>query len=295
VAADVDPRFRGYEMWGSGTTGGLYNAQLSQPSASGPRGLPVSPRKPSSINHVVWWTDDLLRELLDGITISKWNWETETTGVLLAPSGIASNNGTKANPSLHADIVGDWREEVVWRESDSAALRIYTTTIPAAQRLYTLMHDHQYRVAIAWQNVGYNQPPHPSFYLGDGMAPQARPNIFVERDTTAPVIHSVAASPNVLWPPNHEMRDVTVAVSVTDDIDPLPLTRIIEVTSNEPELGIGSGDYAPDWEITGSLTLRLRAERSGAGSGRVYTIKVQSTDFFGNASVASTTVTVPQR
>ena len=91
------------------------------------------------------------------------------------------------------------------------------------------------------------------------------------------------------------MRDVTVAVSVTDDIDPLPLTRIIEVTSNEPELGIGSGDYAPDWEITGSLTLRLRAERSGAGSGRVYTIKVQSTDFFGNASVASTTVNVPQR
>jgi hypothetical protein len=166
--------------------------------------------------------------------------------------------------------------------------------MPAAQRLYTLMHDPQYRVAIAWQNVGYNQPPHPSFYLGDGMAPQVRPNVFVERDTTAPVIHSAVASPHVLWPPNHEMRDVTVTVSVTDDIDPQPLTRILEVTSNEPELGIGSGDYAPDWEITGNLTLRLRAERSGAGRGRVYTIKVQSTDFFGNASVTSTTVSVPR-
>jgi hypothetical protein len=295
VAADVDPRFRGYEMWGSGTTGGLYNAQFSQASVSGPRGVPVSTRKPNSINHVVWWTDDLLRELLDGITISKWNWQTEATGVLLAPSGIASNNGTKANPSLQADIVGDWREEVVWRESESGALRIYTTTIPAAQRLYTLMHDHQYRVAIAWQNVGYNQPPHPSFYLGDGMAPQVRPNIIVQRDTTSPVIHAVAASPKVMWPPNHEMRDVTVTVNVTDDVDPRPLTRIVEVTSNEPELATGSGDYAPDWEMTGSLTVRLRAERSGLGSGRVYTIKVQSTDFFGNATVASTTVRVPRR
>ena len=107
------------------------------------------------------------------------------------------------------------------------------------------------------------------------------------------MVHSVTASPNVLWPPDHEMRDVTVTVSVTDDIDPQPLTKILEVSSNEPELGSGSGDYAPDWEITGNLTLRLRAERSGLGSGRVYTIKVQSTDFFGNASVASTTVTVP--
>jgi hypothetical protein len=91
------------------------------------------------------------------------------------------------------------------------------------------------------------------------------------------------------------MRDVTVTVNVTDDVDPRPLTRIVEVTSNEPELATGSGDYAPDWEMTGSLTVRLRAERSGLGSGRVYTIKVQSTDFFGNATVASTTVRVPRR
>jgi hypothetical protein len=89
------------------------------------------------------------------------------------------------------------------------------------------------------------------------------------------------------------MRDVTVTLNVADDVDPQPLTKIIEVTSNEPEAGIGSGNHAPDWEVTGNLTLRLRAERSGAGSGRVYTITVQSTDFFGNASVASTTVTVP--
>jgi rhamnogalacturonan endolyase len=73
--------------------------------------------------------------------------------------------------------MGDWREEVIWRADDNASLRIYTTTIPAADRLYTLMHDPQYRVAIAWQNVGYNQPPHPSFFLGDKMKPPPHPRI----------------------------------------------------------------------------------------------------------------------
>jgi rhamnogalacturonan endolyase len=78
---------------------------------------------------------------------------------------------------LSADLFGDWREEVIWRTEDNASLRIYTTTIPATNRLDTLMHDRTYRLAIAWQNVGYNQPPHPGFFLGDGMRPPARPRI----------------------------------------------------------------------------------------------------------------------
>jgi rhamnogalacturonan endolyase len=78
---------------------------------------------------------------------------------------------------LSADLFGDWREEVVWRTRDSRELRIYTTTIPTRHRLVTLMHDPQYRLAIAWQNVAYNQPPHPSFYLDDAAPPLPRPNI----------------------------------------------------------------------------------------------------------------------
>ncbi|TDH75562.1 rhamnogalacturonan lyase, partial [Acinetobacter baumannii] len=84
--------------------------------------------------------------------------------------GAVSNNSTKATPALQADLLGDWREEAVWRTEDSSALRIYTTTIPTEHRLYTLMHDPVYRLGIAWQNVAYNQPPHTSFFLGDGMA-----------------------------------------------------------------------------------------------------------------------------
>jgi autotransporter-associated beta strand protein len=196
LALDVDPRFRGYEMWASGSTGGMYSARQSTPNAVlGPRGVQISATKPS-INFGVWWDGDLLRELLDGTTISKWNWLAGNTSNLLSESGIASNNGTKANPALSADILGDWREEVIWRESGNAALRIYTTTIPTESRFYTLMHDRQYREAIAWQNTGYNQPPHPSFFLGDGMAAPPTPNIVTSLETllgpAAPVFTAIS-------------------------------------------------------------------------------------------------------
>jgi rhamnogalacturonan endolyase len=92
-----------------------------------------------------------------------------------------SINGTKSTPCLSADIFGDWREEVIWRTADNRELRIYTTTIPTEHRFYTLMHDPQYRLAIVWQNVAYNQPPHPGFYLGVGMKPPPKPNITTKR------------------------------------------------------------------------------------------------------------------
>ena len=105
------------------------------------------------------------------------NWETSTETRLLTAEDCTSNNGTKATPALSADILGDWREEVIWRTTNNQELRIYTTTIPTPHRIYTLMHDPQYRLAIAWQNVAYNQPPHPGFFLGTDMPPAPRPNI----------------------------------------------------------------------------------------------------------------------
>jgi hypothetical protein len=90
---------------------------------------------------------------------------------LSAPGGLSSNNGTKSTPCLSADILGDWREEVIWRSSANNELRIYSTIIVATNRFYTLMHDPQYRCAIGWQNTGYNQPPHPGFYIGPQMYP----------------------------------------------------------------------------------------------------------------------------
>lgn len=84
-----------------------------------------------------------------------------------APPGLGQNH----RPIIQADLLGDWREEVIFRSADSRELRLYATTDPTDFRYYTLMHDRMYRVAIAWQNVAYNQPPHPSFYIGEEVDP----------------------------------------------------------------------------------------------------------------------------
>lgn len=161
VAADVSASYPGGECWGG--TSGLRTCTNGSAGSS-----------PSSSNHLIWWDGDELRELLDGTSITKYG-----GGTLLSASGCSSNNGTKSNPALTADILGDWREEVIWRTSDSSALRIYTTTILTSRRIYTLMHDSQYRVSIAWQNVAYNQPPHTGFRLGADMPQPAQPNIYL--------------------------------------------------------------------------------------------------------------------
>ncbi|MFB8377054.1 rhamnogalacturonan lyase [Paenibacillus taichungensis] len=164
MAADIDPRYKGAEVWADG---GLYTA----------KGQKIGTTLPSSTNFGIWWDGDLLRELLDSNRIDKWDYTNSKTVNLLTASGVSSNNGTKSTPNLQADLFGDWREEVVWRTNDSSALRIYTTTAITDNRIYTLMHDPVYRLGVAWQNVAYNQPPHTGFYLGDRMSTPPVPNI----------------------------------------------------------------------------------------------------------------------
>jgi len=158
---DIDAAWPGNECWAS--VGGLMSAT----------GVQISPKRPRSLNFGLWWDGDLLRESLDGIRIDKWSPQAQRLEPILdgARFGAASNNGTKSNPVLSADLFGDWREEVVWRSSADDALLVFSTTMPTRHRIPTLMHDPQYRVQVAAQNAGYNQPPHPSFFLGEGMAP----------------------------------------------------------------------------------------------------------------------------
>ena len=115
----------------------------------------------------------------------------------------------------------------------------------------------------------------------------------VEADTEPPTISSVTASPNVLWPANHKMVPVTVTVVAFDNTE-VTSCRILSVTSSEPDNGLGDGDTAFDIQTTGDLSLLLRAERSGKGNGRTYTITVKCQDEVGNASTGTVTVTVPR-
>jgi rhamnogalacturonan endolyase len=160
VADNIDHTRVGAQMWWSGSNG-LYDIHGNRIG-----------EQPQSTNFLIYWDDDLSRELLDGNHIDKYN-----GGRLFTANGAIANNWTKSTPALGADIFGDWREELILRSYDNQSLRIYTTTIPTDHRNYTLMHDPQYRLSIAWQNVGYNQPPHTGFYFGYGMKKSPKPNI----------------------------------------------------------------------------------------------------------------------
>lgn len=152
VAENILPNVPGAQMWWSGGKN-LFDIYGN-----------VVGDAPREINFVIWWDGDTSRELLDKNYIKKYPDE-----ILLTAEGAASNNGTKATPALSGDILGDWREELILRSNDNKELRIYSTTIPTDIKLPTLMQDRQYRLSMVWQNVGYNQPPHPGFYLGPGM------------------------------------------------------------------------------------------------------------------------------
>ena len=156
MAADIDPTHPGVEMW-SGDSQGIRNVK-GEIIAPKMRNMPT--------NMAVWWDGDLLRELLDRNMIIKYDWENKKFVPLVKFTGTLFNNGTKSNPCLQGDIIGDWREEVLVRSEDNASLRLYVSTIPTEYRFHTFLEEPIYRISIATQNVGYNQPTQPGFYFG---------------------------------------------------------------------------------------------------------------------------------
>lgn len=168
--ADIDPRYEGEECWSA--YGVLTSAQ----------GEVISTSYSMPANYAIWWDGDLGREIQDGIEIGKWNIKTEETDTIMRAENCKSINAAKSNPSLTADIFGDWREETIYPLKDGSALRIFTSTEPTSYRIPTLMHDTQYRNHVALQNVCYNQPTHTSFYLGYDTKTIPVPQIYTVQD-----------------------------------------------------------------------------------------------------------------
>ena len=187
MAADIDPTNPGVEMWSAGSHGirnvkgeavvpadwrSKANADdkhdgmkpgVDDDTALYQRGIRIP------TNFGIWWDGDLLREMLDHETVSKYDWNTGRMRKIARFTGCQFNNWTKSNPCLSADILGDWREEVVTRTPDSSELRVYVSPVPTSHRIPCLMEDIPYRLSVATENVGYNQPPETGFYLGAGM------------------------------------------------------------------------------------------------------------------------------
>jgi len=165
VADDISPLYDGAEAW-TNNSGGVFSAST---------GAIVDGKTTPSLNFLIYWDADESRELEDGTAITKYG-----GGTLQSCSACAANNGSKATPVITADLLGDWREEIIWREAGNTALRFYTTTDVTARRLFTLMHDPQYRMQVSSEQTGYNQPPHTSFHLGGGMVDPPKPDIHLK-------------------------------------------------------------------------------------------------------------------
>ena len=131
-------------------------------------------------NFRIFWDGDLYDELLNSTEISSWNGSKMAS--IFKADGCVSINSSKANPSLQADLFGDWREEVVYPTTDGNALRVYTTTEKTNYKMKSLMYDKLYREGVATEQTCYNQPPHISYYLSDDIFYGTLTNI--ELDTT---------------------------------------------------------------------------------------------------------------
>ena len=181
LAVDLTLEKEGAEFWSSAT--GIYAMSDWSELKPFPQ---FGGSNRASYNFAIWFDGDVARELLDSYSnstptasIFKYRLNGENMSNVQF-SGFLMNNGTKGTPMLQADIYGDWREEVLVRSASSSEMRIFSTTALTDVRLYTLMHNPQYRLSVAWQNVGYNQPPNVSYYLGGGMKIPRQPNITTE-------------------------------------------------------------------------------------------------------------------
>lgn len=167
LCAKIDPRYVGNQCWVMDD--GIYTME----------GELINEHGPESIDFAIWWDGDLIRELLDHEfdeekeqgypKIYKWDYENNKLITILDPAGTLSNNWKKGTPCIQADIIGDWREEAVWRNEDDTELRVYMSTDLTNHKFYTFMHDYVYRLSVAFQNTAYNQCTQTSFYIGPEM------------------------------------------------------------------------------------------------------------------------------
>jgi rhamnogalacturonan endolyase len=164
TAGDVDPAHRGYEMWAGAM--GMYTVQELD--------TPLTRSSLPPVNFRIWWDGDLLSENLDRNIVSKWAYP----GI---PSDAFSRTtldgiyGSRNAAPIYGDFFGDWREEVLLEKSDSSAFRVYTTTHVTDKRIYTLVHNPEYRISLC--EKGYMQSHMVDYYLGDGMSDPPKPNI----------------------------------------------------------------------------------------------------------------------
>ena len=247
VAGDVDSNSRGHELW-SAANWNTYTA----------KGKIWKADKRPAYNFRIYWDGDLLDELLDNTTISKWDHAKQQSNTLFQMQGNSCNT-TKATPNFSGDILGDWREEVILHDGASK-LYIYTTTTPTEHRMYTLAHDPVYRNGMSWQNTAYNQPPHLGFWLHGNKGKFPKPDIVLIGDNTpkaAAIVKQGAGSSSQVIVKGDSIVPFTFAIQHADgaNVDGLPagVTAVWNATTSSLYF---SGTPVVEGEFTYTITTK---------------------------------------
>jgi hypothetical protein len=256
MIGDIDARYPGQEAW-SNSVGGTFRANGTQ----------FTTTKPSSANFRVYWDGDLQDELLTGNKIDKWNGNGSSR--LLTLTGN-SCNGTKETPNICADILGDWREEVILHDGANR-LYIHTTTIPTDHKLYTLMHDPVYRNAISWQQSSYNQPAHLGFFLGAGVDKAPTPNIVLVGSQT----------------PSNQLPTVTLTAPANNTSYLAPASITISANASDADGTISSVSFYHGTTLIGTdATAPYQFNWTNVAAG-TYSITAVATDNAGGTTTSS--------
>lgn len=262
IAADIDANHRGHEMW----VAGYYSDGSKINNVYNCKGEVISTKRPS-VNFRIYWDGDLQDELLDGVNIDKWNGNGTTRLMTLSNySNAASCNTTKQTPNLSADILGDWREEIIlWDSQTASDLLLFTTIIPTEYKIPTLMHDHIYRMSVAWQNVAYNQPPHLGYYLADYNSERAS---FIKDKSSGSLNQAIEIGYEInpiiySWKNADNVKISGLPEGVEIDIDSENYTFTL---SGKPS-NIGTYNYSVESEgseisaiLTGTITVKQQVE-----------------------------------
>lgn len=200
VSDDIDPNYPGAESWAA-------NKMVAA------NGEMICENPTISQNFLIYWDGDLGRELQDGNHIDKWVSEKHKTNLIFSPKGYVSFGGTKAVPGITCDMFGDWREETILFKEDRTGMAVFTTTDPTDYKIYTLMHDLQYRTYIVTQNVAYNQPPHLGYYLGYDTEEIPVPRVKIEHNGET-LTNPDLETGTKYYPIESLMRDEGIAMAV---------------------------------------------------------------------------------
>ncbi len=242
LVGDLSDNWRGYEVW----PGSRYvNGERHNATFDCQGNIACDNKVPSSCFRL-YWDGDLNDELFDGkydssanksypiIEKRSGNLNSATTLMAFNKWNAQSCNTTKATPCLSADIIGDWREEVIlWDGENSTDLLIFSTIIPSPYKVNCLMQDHNYRMAIAWQNVAYNQPPHLGYYLNDAGATNA-----IVRVMEGNLVQAVEAGFDIepisgVWKNAETVKATGLPAGITIDVDNAAKTFVISGSTEE--------------------------------------------------------------